>query len=221
VYHGKPEPQDAQLVELRDAIASVLVESGALNGVADRQKQEMYEALVVYTGLAFAGAQAAQQSGDEANLKIYRQLAGQNLQSVIGISPDKIDFTERGLSIDTGSADSTSREAASAESSVSGAIEWWVLLQEYEENEVAANQKYTGKRITVTGTFSHAEMSEGKIVVFFPTPFRAYLHFACYFPTSQGAAVARLKRGDQITVEGISRGRKMPDRIMLEDCVIR
>ena len=44
-------------MELRDTIASALVEGNALNSVTDRQKQEMYEALVLFTGLALASYQ--------------------------------------------------------------------------------------------------------------------------------------------------------------------
>lgn len=100
VYHETPEPADALVMELRDTFASALVEGGALNGVTDRQKQEMYEALVLYTGLALSGYQAAKEAGDAENLKVYKQLAGLNLQAVTGISPDKITFGDQGLNIE-------------------------------------------------------------------------------------------------------------------------
>lgn len=103
VYHEIPEPTDAQFLELRDVFAEQLLESDALKGVSDHQKQEMSETLVVFTGLAVLGYQSSLQSGDAAAAKGYRQLAGQNLQTVIGISPDKITFGVDGLMIDNGS----------------------------------------------------------------------------------------------------------------------
>ncbi len=52
VYHDAGIPADALVMDLRDSIASALVEGNALNGVADRQKQEMYESLVLFTGIS-------------------------------------------------------------------------------------------------------------------------------------------------------------------------
>lgn len=103
VYHDAGQPPDPQMLELRDIIAGALVEGNALNGVTDRQKQEMYETLVLYTGFTLAAYQEAKQLGNAESLKVSQQLAGQNLQAVTGISPEKITFNDRGLSIDNGS----------------------------------------------------------------------------------------------------------------------
>lgn len=100
VYHNAGVPPDPQMFELRDTIAGALVEGNALTGVTDRQKQEMYETLVLYTGFALVAYQEAKQLGNADSLKVSQQLAGQNLQAVTGISPDKITFTAEGLSID-------------------------------------------------------------------------------------------------------------------------
>jgi len=42
VYRDAGIPADAKVMDLRDTIASSLVEGNALNGVSDRQKQEKY-----------------------------------------------------------------------------------------------------------------------------------------------------------------------------------
>src|ERR1044071_1626807 len=52
IYHDGGVPPDPKMLELRDVIAGALIEDNAFSGVSDRQKQEMYEALVLYTGLA-------------------------------------------------------------------------------------------------------------------------------------------------------------------------
>jgi|GEM_PF-1803082 len=101
------------------------------------------------------------------------------------------------------------------------AIQWYVLLREYQNNEIAADGKYTGKRIRVTGKFEHAAMEHGKIIVWFNTPALTYSNFGCYFPDSQRAAVAELKSGQTIVVEGICRGQLTPGRLMMEDCVLK
>ena len=232
VYHDMGAPPDPQVMGLRETIAGALVEGNALSGVTDRQKQEMYESLVLYTGLALAGYQEAKQGGDAESLKTYRQLAGLNLQAVTGLSPDKITFTDQGLRIErepepddnsvaapTGSAGAGDAPAASSNT---GAVSWARMIKEYEENEIAADAKYNGKRVRVVGPFSKAEVSGGQIIVWFVTPFATYSHFACYFPNSRRTSVARLQSGQEIVVEGISRGlKKEIGRVALEDCVLR
>ncbi len=104
VFHDAGQPTDPQMVELRNAIAEALVEDNALNGVTDRQKQEMYETLVLFTGFALAVYEEGKQGNNAETIKTSQQLAGQNLQAVTGISPDKINFTSQGLNIDNGSA---------------------------------------------------------------------------------------------------------------------
>ena len=100
VYHDAGQPTDPQMVELRDTIAEALVEGNALSSMSDRQKQEMYEALVLFTGFALAAYEEGKQSGNAESVKVSQQLAGQNLLAVTGISPDKINFTDQGLSIE-------------------------------------------------------------------------------------------------------------------------
>ena len=100
VYHDGGQPTDPQMLELRETIAEALVNGNAFSGVTDRQKQEMYESLVLFTGFALAAYQEGKQSGNAESVKIGEQLAGQNLLAVTGISPDKISFTNQGLSIE-------------------------------------------------------------------------------------------------------------------------
>jgi len=104
IYHSAGEPADPAMMELRDTITEALVEGKALNGVTDRQKQEMYETLVIFTGFALATYQEGKQGGNAETVKVSRQLAGQNLLAVTGISPDKISFSAQGLSIDNSAA---------------------------------------------------------------------------------------------------------------------
>ena len=100
VYHDGGQPTDPQLLELRETIAEALVNGNGFSGVSDRQKQEMYESLVLFTGFALAAYQEGKQSGNSESVKIGEQLAGQNLLAATGISPDKISFTNQGLSIE-------------------------------------------------------------------------------------------------------------------------
>jgi|GEM_PF-796829 len=119
IYHDTPQPTDPAMIELRNTIAGALVEGQALNGVNDRQKQEMYETLVIFTGFTLATYQEGKQGGNVETVKVAQQLAGQNLQAVTGISPDKISFSAQGLSIDNGSAAANDAGSTSNSSSAS------------------------------------------------------------------------------------------------------
>ena len=121
IYHDAGQPADPPMMELRDAIAEALVAGNALNGVSDRQKQEMYETLVIFTGFALATYQEGKQGANAETVKVSRQLAGQNLLAITGIAPDKIAFTNQGLSIDNGAAasDDSSNTSNSSSAQVS------------------------------------------------------------------------------------------------------
>src|SRR5437660_1377687 len=221
VYHDGGIPADAAVMDLRDSIASGVVEGNALKGVSDRQKQEMYEALVLYTGFALAAYQEGKQTGNAESVKVSQQLAGQNLQAVTGISPDKINFTDQGLSIETGAVAAENSVAAPAESvnAAPGGIDYMELIREYDSNEVAADSNYKGKRIRVSGPLRKATIEDGRVLVWFMQT--AYsLDLGGYFENSQKASVAQLTDQQKFVVECnmlgvVSAGRLMMDHSML------
>src|SRR5437763_1882177 len=158
IYHDAGQPADPPMVELRDTIAGALVENNAMNGVTDRQNQEMYETLVIFTGYGLAAYEGGQQGGNGESIKTSQQLAGQNLLAFIGISPDKITFADQGLSIETESpaaiatATQPSPELTSPQNAPSETVNACKLVIDFEGNEVRAIQMYGGKRIRVNGT---------------------------------------------------------------------
>jgi len=75
-----------QNVELRNAIAEYAAQNGIFDSMTPRQRQEMYEALVmvgVFTHLLY---ETAQTKNDPESLKLIKNMAKQNLKS-IGITP--------------------------------------------------------------------------------------------------------------------------------------
>src|SRR6266436_392779 len=229
IYHDAGVPPDPQVLELRDTIAATLVEANALNGVTDRKKQEMYEALVIYTGLALATYQEGK-GGNPESLKIARQLAGQNLQAVIGISPDKIGFTDQGLNIEAEPAAATATAAQSPtepngpEEAPQASVLAGKLVLEFEGNEVRANQMYGGKKIRVDGTVNSIDiLKDGRITLTFHSPAMGYAHTRCYFNRSQNSRLAQLSGGQEAIVEGTVRGFSVnPARgyVELENCIV-
>jgi hypothetical protein len=87
-----------------------------------------------------------------------------------------------------------------------GAVRLW---REYEENEVAADTRYKGERLRVTGIIVSVEQDyEGRPVLhlfagnaIFPTVAR--------LNKADIPAVARLKKGDEVVVRCIGAGREM------------
>ena len=213
VYHDAGQPTDPQMLELRETIAEALVEGSGLKSVTDRQKQEMYETLVLFTGFALAAYQEGKQSGNAESLNVGRQLAGQNLQAVTGLSPDKINFTDQGLSIDkepaasTATATLSSTEPARTQNATSATINAGKLVMEFEGNEVRANQLYGGKRIRVSGTVNSIDLlKDGRVSLTFHSPAGGYAHTRCYFSKSQSSRLAELRGGQEAGVEGTVRG---------------
>jgi hypothetical protein len=213
VYHDNGIPADALVMELRDTIAGALVEGNAFNGVSDRQKQEMYETLVLFTGFALAAYQEGKQGGNAESVKVSQQLAGQNLQAVTGIAPDKINFTDQGLSIErepaaaTATATQSSAAPTRPQNAPPATIHAGKLVMEFEGNEVRANQMYGGKRIRVNGTVNSIEvLKDGRITLTFHSPAGGYAQTRCYFNKSQSSRLAELSGGQEAIVEGTVRG---------------
>jgi len=105
VYRGVPDLSDQQFIDLRNTIAEVLASTGALNTATDRQKQEFYEALVAYTGITQYGYEQSLKAGNREMAQGYQKVAGQNLQTVTKLSPDRISLGADGTSVNGNSAD--------------------------------------------------------------------------------------------------------------------
>lgn len=230
VYHDAGEPTDPQLLELRDTIAEALVEGNGLSGVSDRQKQEMYEVLVLYTGLTLATYQEGK-GGNAESLKISQQLAGQNLLAITGVSPDNITFTDQGLSIERepGAANETATQSSAAparpQSVPAATVNAGKLVIDFEGNEVRANQLYGGKRILINGTVNSIEvLKDGRITLTFHSPAMGYAKTRCYFNKSQSSRLAQFNGGQQAIVEGTVRGLGggLDGRgyVEIEDCIV-
>ncbi|MBZ5527112.1 MAG: OB-fold putative lipoprotein [Acidobacteriia bacterium] len=227
IYHGLPEPPDAQFMDLRNMIARGMAEEGILRNASDRQKQEMWETLVAYTGLTLFGYEQAKQAGQEAMVRGYQQVAGQNLQVVTHLSPDGINFTANGLTISNTPSDSTafsqsSSAGGAADAPIAGVIEAVQLAHAYEINEIDANARFTRRRIRVAGVVEDTQVEEGRMVLHFVQGNDAYANYSltCYLLPSQQTAAASLRRHEHVVVEGVSKGRTDLYKVTLDSCEI-
>jgi len=234
LYHDAGQPTDSQMLELRETIAAALLQASAFNRVTDRKKQEMYETLVLFTGFALAAYQEGKQEGNPASVRVAQQLAGQNLQALTGVSPDETSFTDQGLSIGTEANSTLTTDTPPQARSSQETIEHWVILREFRDNQVAAEARYNGKRVTITGPIDFVVIENGKPVVRMGVPAWSGRQMFCIFPVSQKAALAQLVPNQTVVMEctvmgdvgGVSRIRGVDlgssvGRLTLDNCSLK
>jgi uncharacterized protein DUF6683/putative nucleic acid binding protein len=225
VYNGTPEPSDARLFEIGDAIGELMAENNVFGGITDRQKQEMYESMVIFTMLVQVGANEAKQSGDASGLETYRQLAGKVLQNISGMPPEKIRLDAEAATVIDNPAP-TREESSPAPAANAATMHAAALVKEFESNEVRANQLYAGKRMRIFGTVNSIEIGkDGRIVLTFKSSIATYGNARCYFSKSQGSRVATINAHEEATVEGTVRGWEggydnAKVFVLLENCIV-
>jgi len=226
VYNGRPEPEEARLLELGDAIGELMAEDNVFGGITDKQKQEMYESMVIFTMLVQAGSNEAKQKGDATEVATYRELAGKVLQNISGMSPEKIRLDPDASATAAANSAPLREVPVSTVAANAGQMHIATLVKEFENNEVRANQLYIGKRVRVFGTVnSIAIADDGRIRLTFKSSIGTYGNGRCYFNKSQSSRVAAINTHQETTVEGTVRGWEGGyDRakvfVLLEDCIV-
>ena len=99
VYHNDPEPSDKAVNELWDGLNETINSLPEMEKLTDAEKQEVYEMLVAFGGLVLAGHMLANESGDADAGRIYPQLAGELIRTVLQLDPEKIRFNSAGLNV--------------------------------------------------------------------------------------------------------------------------
>jgi hypothetical protein len=206
IYNDTPDPEDARIMELRDALAELAIEDGIFTSMTDRQKQELYENLVISTMLAKVGYEEAKKAGDKTTMAAYRTLAGQTLQAVSGLPPEKVDFSAAAQAAATLLSNSAPVLNTATTPSSAAPIEHWVLLRAYGDNSAVGAQQYNGKRVTITGPVDFVRVENGKQVARMSVPMWSGLQMFCIFPASQKAAVDQLLRDQRVVMECTVRG---------------
>lgn len=233
IYNGTPEPEDARIMEIRDALAELAAEGGAFASMTDRQKQELYETAVIFTMLAKAGYEEAKNTGDTSSLAIYRNLAGQTLQAVSGMPPEKINLSATAQKIEAGGSNGGETPPTATPSS-SAPIEHWVILRAFGDNSAAGAQQYKGKRVTIVGPVDFVRVENGKEVARMGVPAWSGLQMFCIFAGSQKAVVAQLLRDQRVVMECTVKGEvggydrvgrvnlgSSVGRVTLDDCILQ
>jgi len=95
-------------------------------------------------------------------------------------------------------------------------------LDEYDANEVAADMKYKGKLIAVTGYIQNIDtnfITDAPVVDLAPSQGFSLMTVYCEFRISQQAQVAQLTKGQLITIVGVCYG-ELIFSVELEECHI-
>ncbi len=98
------------------------------------------------------------------------------------------------------------------------AITALALARAYEDNEVAADGKYEGKVLVVSGTVESIDTVFGTTSVTLKGKNMSIVSVQCFFDDSHKGAIANLKKGQKITVQGTCDGKSL--NVHLKDCAI-
>lgn len=112
-------------------------------------------------------------------------------------------------------------ESSPSSGPATSTIEHWKLLSEYAENQVAADARYTGKRIRVTGPIDFVSVENGRILARFSVPASSYTQLFAEFPGSQKAAAGSIKAGQHVALECTCRGITSVGRLEMDGCALK
>ncbi|MBZ5513585.1 MAG: hypothetical protein LAN62_01820 [Acidobacteriia bacterium] len=93
------EPTEKQTIAVEEKFRGGLSGSQQLGAMSDREKQKLYETLVIFGSLPVAGRNSAKEKRDAEQQKMFRRLARENIQTLLGVPVEKIHLTDEGLSI--------------------------------------------------------------------------------------------------------------------------
>ncbi len=91
------EVGDQELAALRDALQINLAGHQSFQRQSARQRQELYESLIIFALLARYGYQEGLEKGDKLQMQRFRDFAGESLKAVLGVKPEQMVFTAAGL----------------------------------------------------------------------------------------------------------------------------
>lgn len=99
-YDGTKELSPKQLAMLQQRVRARVLNDPALQGLANHEKQQVHEALVVDMTVLAALHREATSTGDAALQKRLRESARQGFTDLVGVLPDKVQFTDTALIIE-------------------------------------------------------------------------------------------------------------------------
>ena len=115
-------------------------------------------------------------------------------------------------------ANTTAASAAPTEKPI--AVQARVMTKDYDENELAADGKYKGKTIAVSGKVENIAETMGNVTVSL-AGHDMVKSVMCSFEESEKTNVAKLKKGQQATLVGTGDGMTMGLYAGLQKCKVQ
>ncbi len=126
--------------------------------------------------------------------------------------------TVAGLFVACGGGGDNSADIASKEADIK--ISAVKLYKDYKANEVAADEKYKGKILEVTGTIDEISVTLGTIFVSLLVDEYGLETVKGMFSDKYKSKIAELKKGQKITIKGVCDGLTLGIAVSLNNCVI-
>jgi len=94
------EPTDAQADGAQAIFRAGLADSEPFARMGDRERQRLYESLVILGTFPGAAATQAAQAGNRAQEKMFREFAAELVKTLIGVPVDRIRLTRNGFRLE-------------------------------------------------------------------------------------------------------------------------
>ncbi|HEX7314345.1 MAG TPA: hypothetical protein VF297_10500 [Pyrinomonadaceae bacterium] len=123
------------------------------------------------------------------------------------------------LALSNCGGDGGRRQSSVAQPTTGLAITTDELYAAYAANTVAADERFKGKVLAISGTVQGvAKYGKGSAINLLPSSGKGVVQ--CYFEESENQAVARLTRGQQVTVKGRC-DQFFEDTVLVYDCLLQ
>ncbi|MBC7898865.1 MAG: hypothetical protein H7070_02330, partial [Saprospiraceae bacterium] len=96
-FHQSELPSDEAGESLYKLLSGSMPGTPEFAKLSNSEKQQMHDWLVCMGGFVIAGYMEAKQSGDQASLSNFSQIADQSMRIVLGIEAGKLQFGPNGL----------------------------------------------------------------------------------------------------------------------------
>jgi hypothetical protein len=93
------EAPEAALLTLQAKVDAAFGESAEFKKLSDKERQQLYETMVLMATLPLAGYAVAKETHDDALLQTYRGVAATALEVTLGVRPEKLTFTADSLEL--------------------------------------------------------------------------------------------------------------------------
>lgn len=90
---------ESQFNAMRDEVRTGLLNDDKFQAMSAREKQKMYETMAVMASYVMIGYSDSETKGDAKGLQLFREIAKENLEKLLGVPLSRVRFTDKGLDL--------------------------------------------------------------------------------------------------------------------------